>query len=836
MLNRVFIAVFAIFFTVVVNAQTHADATSQKWKGIDVLNEVIGNSEYDEMPAGDGYVEKGKPIILFNVGTGCFVIEGGSWGVEGRLFHPDFGRTMYLYSSGRINSGVTEADKANDKNSFGPNIPGVVANNQNWTQSKQYCFTTIMDCARKLSNVDRHYTFERVEDPSNTDTYTYYMYETLKNNVYFLGAAYGEFHNAADKGEGTLVFLDDDRVCWTTVDVRGVTDKYALENGDEVELQKLYQWRVISQEEFIEVLNSEEEGLNPSISSLIPDRDFTRNSDDFFGNWVTSPLGDYDYSADDKRYTYTFGNWKKGENQQKLSQRLIDEPWDSPVRLKVVFDQSGGNEDKAKNSKFGFLSFEGVGTAYAHFKVPKPGWYQLECSGFSQSANDNDAFMFARVIADADVSKQESEYAVPLTNGEHYSSVTLKKVPNKTYYKNTHGNYLMVGQELLYNVDQYRDKVAVCVTQEDIDNGISTIRVGLGKNVAFKSGKTGGGYYDTDLVCADDFRAVYMGFAPAFFYEDKENFDYLDADKESYRVSEFTAAIPGGRYSGATYLKRKFTTGQWNTFSFPVPLTGEQVRNAFGQDAKLLKLHSIGGLSNSENVIDFQSVNLLTIETVITPGTFYLLKPTQEPSPIEGPGGEKISCYSLGKLLFSTNAQDEGNPDYNHPVMKLGVANGSEEVSSLNGTNDGRAYVNYVQTPGFASFKVKGGIYKGGPAGEGSYATKGSYAMSGGKMYELSKDTPIKGFRGWLTLSHSIFDDSGDGTAAPAKVSVDGVTDLDGESLSGVVSAIEGVQTANRDVANGNVVYDLAGRRVGTVGMALPKGMYIVGGKKLLVK
>jgi hypothetical protein len=62
------------------------------------------------------------------------------------------------------------------------------------------------------------------------------------------------------------------------------------------------------------------------------------------------------------------------------------------------------------------------------------------------------------------------------------------------------------------------------------------------------------------------------------------------------------------------------------------------------------------------------------------------------------------------------------------------------------------------------------------------------------------------------------------------------VTDLDGESLGGVVTAIEGVQTANRDVANGNVVYDLAGRRVGTVGMALPKGMYIVGGKKLLVK
>lgn len=148
---------------------------------------------------------------------------------------------------------------------------------------------------------------------------------------------------------------------------------------------------------------------------------------------------------------------------------------------------------------------------YAHFKVPKPGWYQIECSGFSQSANDNDAYMFARVIADDDVNKAESEYAVPLTNEEYYSSVTLKKVPANTYNKNNHANYLLVGQELLYNVDLYRDKVAVCVTQEDIDNGMATIRLGIGKNAAVKSNKTGNnGYYDTDFVCADDFRAVYM--------------------------------------------------------------------------------------------------------------------------------------------------------------------------------------------------------------------------------------------------------------------------------------------------------------------------------------
>ncbi len=64
---------------------THAEATSQKWKGIDVST-VLGNSTYTECTT-TPYVENGKPIILFNIGTGRFIIEGGSWGVEGRLLY-----------------------------------------------------------------------------------------------------------------------------------------------------------------------------------------------------------------------------------------------------------------------------------------------------------------------------------------------------------------------------------------------------------------------------------------------------------------------------------------------------------------------------------------------------------------------------------------------------------------------------------------------------------------------------------------------------------------------------------------------------------------------------
>ena len=82
---------------------THAHASSFKWKGIN-KDDVIGNSQYDPLPGTftnpiDNYpFERGKTIFLYNVGTGRFIIEGGNYGMEGRLFHETFGRPLYLFS------------------------------------------------------------------------------------------------------------------------------------------------------------------------------------------------------------------------------------------------------------------------------------------------------------------------------------------------------------------------------------------------------------------------------------------------------------------------------------------------------------------------------------------------------------------------------------------------------------------------------------------------------------------------------------------------------------------------------------------------------------------
>ena len=395
-----------------------------------------------------------------------------------------------------------------------------------------------------------------------------------------------------------------------------------------------------------------------------------------------------------------------------------------------------------------------------------------------------------------------------------------------------------VGKELLRNRDNHRQKVWVLVSKEDSVAGKKTIRLGFRKDAATRSAlvtKNGNqGYYDTDWVCVDDIRASYMGIGPVFFYEDEEDLRYLsqeDADAARFSANEYAPAVKSGRYSGSVNLQRKFTRDEWNTFSFPLPLTGEQVRNAFGDDCELLILHSIGILSNkNDRIIDFQTVDLITLDNVVTPGNLYMLKPTKEPTFGVTPRGQMADYYDLGRMFFSTKGENE-DPNYQYPVMNLEVWKGEQEVGSFESTNDGCGHVTYIQTPNFVNFRVdiNGTKLSTITSDADSYAPKGSYAMSGGKMYELSRDTRIKGFRGWISLTHSIFDDPAN-PAAGASFSIDGV--LDGDDTTGIDR--HAIVPVNPKAITD--VYDLSGRKVGTSVDCLPKGMYIVNGKKLLVK
>lgn len=823
---------------------THAHSSSFKWKGIDVST-VIDNSQYDPLP-GENHkppmnkypFNKGKKFFLYNVGTGRFVIEGGNFGMEGRLFHETFGRPLYLFSDGFIISGIKE-ENDNQKFIFGCNVPGVLHSNGSWDNWGTYSFTIMMDADRakrkKVNNKYQGWKFDRIKGETG-DTYTYYMYEEKSDKNYFLGAAYGECGADAWKGVGTLVHMDDDRATWTSIDPRRVQDKYEV-YGDMITLDELYQWRLVPEDEFINMLDNEEIGLNPSVSVFIKDRDFTRNSQEFSQSWLVEEKNGVDYS-EYNRLGYTFGSIDNTVNQQ--TKFNDDKPWNEPIRVKHIFNGNGTvnyDDNKPgvivnygwKNAKYGFLTFEGVGRTYTEVKVPRAGWYLVQCYGFVQSDMDHDAYLFARLVRSDGTSPTGAE-----------AKINLKTVPAGTYTgKNVKDSCLNVGKELTKNGENYKNAVWICVTEEQFNdpvNPLKKLQIGVGKDEATQSKATKNGrknyYYDTDWVCVDDFRMSYLGLRPAFFYEDEEDLNYLKPDLSVNK--QYRGASPTGQYAGAICIERSLKTNEWNTFSFPMPLTGEQIRNAFGEDAKLAEIHSVGEFSRHSNVIDFQTKTLFGnsseedpdfIDYAVEPGHFYLLKPTKLPFTGVDPRGKDVEYYELGRKYFSVREED-ANPDtYNHTHLSTSDYKGSQIVSkSYDGSNSITATVNYIQTPGFNSFTVSSAM--------GIYAPKGSYAVSVSTttnkttIFHLNKDTRIKGFRGWMELNSELGSE-----AKELSMEIYGMFDEVPVSIA-TGAELPRIQILDNDEA----VYDLTGRKVGTLGKNLPKGMYIVKGKKFFVK
>lgn len=841
---------------------THAHSSSRQWKGIDI-NTVTSTHQ---------------KIYLYNVGTGRFAIDGGNWGMEARLFYEDFGRQMEIYIGNeqgvngiRIKPGITENDPT--KTQLICNIPGITKGS-NWGDASAYSLTTIMDGYTKYGK----WNFQRIpSEDSNSEYHTYYMWQQHSSansskyqNVaigdikFYLGAAYGEWcsdgrttyndGSTNDKGCGYYVHIDDDRSCWTTAGNanNNETEPWGNQtmvevNGDQVPIDELYQWRIISEDEFRQVLDEEVVGLNPSVSSLVPDRDFTRNSDDFFNVWTVTPTNSTTPAAGEGRLGNTWGEFSKGKFQPKTNNTIYKyfaEAWDTPVKLKKT-------NNTIKEAKFGFMSFEGLGSVSVRFQVPRPGWYQVEGVGISFS-NDptHKAYMFAKadwvtVTPELRAAPNNSylgygqiELTNELTyaNNDPYSAIKAKypdvSFPTNGLKKDQNFN-IAVGKVLTFHSEDYRRRFWIYIdpSQYNANDNNKYLTIGFQKDYALKSGKeTKDGvdyYYDKDWICVDDIKVSYMGLAPAFFYENEESLDYLIYDAN--KIDERPSAVPDGMYSGALSLMRTLQKNKWNSFSFPIPLTGEQIRLAFGEDAKLAKIYGIGTLSKNSNVIDFVTVELKPTDPltpVVEPGKFYLLKPTADPISGEDPFGRVTKYYQMGRNYFAVDPNQVPS-GYSHTIIDTSNPYASQgTIRSYNDENDGSAYVSYVKTPGFATFSVSGGIYNGSTAPSGSYTPKGGYAVSNGNIVCVNKDTRIKGFRGWITTTNPI-KRTQDGTA---KIAVNGVVDGSDSSTDIDLQSVLPVT-----LPDNTSVYDLSGRKVGTLGKALPKGLYIVNGKKFLV-
>jgi len=174
----------------VTSAQTTSSTT--RWTGTDVSTLT---------PTTNGSTSE-NTFFLYNVGTGRFLVASGTWGTEGMVLYQDYGAQMKMKkeTDGRlvILSGVTTNSGGTDAYCVGVNYPGMTntATLNKFDTGNKY-FSPIMNAGSSASVNGGTYTrsmnYKRVEEESNTSTYTYELEETIVNGSNTLKActAYG---------------------------------------------------------------------------------------------------------------------------------------------------------------------------------------------------------------------------------------------------------------------------------------------------------------------------------------------------------------------------------------------------------------------------------------------------------------------------------------------------------------------------------------------------------------------------------------------------------------------------------------------------------------------
>lgn len=226
---------------------------------------------------------------------------------------------------------------------------------------------------------------------------------------------------------------------------------------------------------------------------------------------------------------------------------------------------------------------------------------------------------------------------------------------------------------------------------------------------------------------------------------------------------------------------RTFTTKQWNSLILPVDMTADQVKAAFGADAKIARFNY---LEDKWIYFDTQAENNLHIEKNVP----YIIKPTKEPTAV--------------------------NRTYNV---------GGENTKHINGlvyTVTGIAYEDQTATRQHEDKEFTTGMTHYGSYENPTVVPADSYILhNSGKMVHTAVDHKnIKSYRTWLRE-----------TTPSGETLQMRVEQNDGPST--------GIKVIEETAKNVNAVYNVSGMRMNSSNTDnLPKGVYIVNNKKVVIK
>lgn len=431
----------------------------------------------------------------------------------------------------------------------------------------------------------------------------------------------------------------------------------------------------------------------------------------------------------------------------------------------------------------------------------KEGWYRISCVGFTTTTKG-----IARLYAAAGKGNNTTGSGAT-AQSEKFAIANLHRIDAAT------GPTTYVAASKLLdtpNVNTFDASVKVYVSPtNEAETPYETLSFGI------QVGSAADPNQDADAeawTCFDNFKIEYLGTPPNELILDEEQTDggYIKAQAQDDDKTLQKSVV---------YLHRTMNTDKWNSLVLPINLNVGQVKSIFGDQVHISEFKGAYDENHPQRIIfDPITANRNDADAIaIEEGKLYLVKPTADGGMPTGQpekkftyNGNTISVtdyYTIVGVTFKKKSEIADNA-YSGRVMG---DTGNEDF-------DTKQQVQFVGT------YVK--CFDNDLIPANSYVLNGNnVGGTTGLWYYRKVETKTKGFRGWLQSVQGQ-------TSKVFEYEIEGVV----EQVNGNATAIDGIEAAQQHSAN---IYNLNGQLVrqgATSTEGLPSGLYIVGGKKLVVK
>ena len=747
--------------------------------GVDDLPGIDPSSAY--CANGTNVTDGNKIVCLYNVGAKKFLSIGGLWGTQAALNVSP--HSIYMYWNKNSKTYFLESKVLG---SSAGSYMGII-----WDK---FIKKNMLFMDRGGSRV----TFERGKD------------YTEKNKVYLV--------NIADQGFLTAYPDDEKKIC-----------NYASKATEGTQEYKNQEWKVITKNEYYELFK-----ITPANMESVVDASFLIACPDFRINDIDAAkwtIGGENLPDDVKSHVY-FGD-KKMYKTYDLIGNTKDDSW------------TGRTEPHHADYGLYFYCYtKGLRgfTFYQDVQVHKAGWYLLRCNGFSTANSSENITTNGGPLANLFITVLGAD-GKPIEN--KYSTATLNGISQDDAYQlaQTHNGKAYDGAGIghAFFEGEYENQVQICL-DDDPNNKISdtnpvTLRIGFYVDPTDKSVADA-----NELTAVDNFRLLYAGprrNPELILDEESTDLRYLTEAKDEYTNS-------------VLHLNRKLNDNMWNSLILPVDLTWGQMKRTFGDAVKVAKLAAL-----TENSVQFVTVEPDSDEAVMVRAF--------EPYIVFPPYTQVKSTAYTVEHFYTSEGEDNSewlgtdyqpSKDENNRLTKKLKADHYDITMVSPDREKLNDYVNTTNWESTTTVSATGGgmVCKGTMAKtydkdesgknkiiSGRDDLNGDYFMYKGKLIQVPSGTKenggerysygLKAFRCWFELTGNT--SAGGTTGKSVSLLIDGVED----STTGIDDIHGGTDcTSYKRGIDG--VFNMNGQMVrrGSSLEGLPKGLYVMDGKKMIIR